>query len=133
MTREVRENLNRLSKEVFGSSSKWKKICDQGVAEPFERDREVTVPDGKGGVKTKTFTDKKLVVKHYTPDEVCKMMLEILVSRQKKPSVLNPPSVESTALSEDTSNFKAFTDLPEDVMLVNPKTFKSLEEILSSV
>jgi hypothetical protein len=95
MTREVRENLNRLSKEVFGTSSRWAKIVNNGVAEPMEREREVTVPDGKGGVKVKTFKDKKSVVKHYTPDEVCSMMLEILVSRQKKPSVLNPPVLET--------------------------------------
>jgi hypothetical protein len=131
MTREVRENLNRLSKEVFGSSSKWKKICDQGVAEPFERDREVTVPDGKGGVKIKVFTDRKLIVKHYTPDEVCKMMLEILVSRQKKSSVLNPPIGESTTLQEDVNNFTAAVELPEDIMLVSPSTFKALEESIS--
>ncbi len=131
MTREVRENLNRLSKEVFGSSSKWKKICDQGVAEPFERDREVTVPDGRGGVKVKTFTDKKFVVKHYTADEVAKMMLDILISRQKRASVLNPPADESTTLQEDVNNFTATVGLPEDVMLVSPDTFKALEESIS--
>jgi hypothetical protein len=106
MTREVRENLNRLSKEVFGTSSRWAKIVNNGVAEPMEREREVTVPDGKGGVKVKTFKDKKTVIKHYTPDEVCSMMLEILQSRQKNVKAPDPVNTDTLTLDLTGSAFE---------------------------
>jgi hypothetical protein len=81
MDRKTREELNKLSLECFGSSSRWQKVMDKGVAEPFERDREVMVPTSKG-VEKKVFTDKKSVVKHYSLEEVKKLMHDILESRK---------------------------------------------------
>jgi hypothetical protein len=82
-TYKENQELNELSKEVFGTSSRWRKIVNNGVAEPFERDREVMVPTSKG-MEKKTFTDKKSIIKHYTVEEVHKLMLDILESRKPK-------------------------------------------------
>ncbi len=82
MTYLERTELNRLSKEVFGTSSRWKKITENGVAEPHERDREVILPKGNSFVK-KVFTDKKDIVRRYSVQEVKKLMEDILESRKK--------------------------------------------------
>jgi hypothetical protein len=81
MTYQQRQKLNELSKLVFGSSSRWQKIVNKGVAEPMERDREVTLPDNKGGLKTKVYTDKKSVVRHYTVEEVTQLMEDLLKTK----------------------------------------------------
>lgn len=91
MDRKTRDELNQLSRECFGSSSRWQKVMDKGVAEPFERDREVMVPT-KNGIEKKTFTDKKSVVKHYSLKEVRQLMQDILESRKK----LEIPQSEET-------------------------------------
>ena len=71
-----------MSKEVFGSSSRWQKLVDKGIAEPFEREREVIVPRANGTVVKKTFKDTKSIVKRYTVEEVTTLMKEILESRK---------------------------------------------------
>ena len=84
MTHKEREELNSLSLRAFGASSKWKKLMDKGVYEPFERQREVMVPTANGKLVKKTFTDHKYVVKHYTVEEVKKLMLDILKLNKTK-------------------------------------------------
>ncbi len=86
MTYQERKELNELSKKVFGALSKWQKICDAGVPEPMEREREVMVPDGKGGITKKIFTDRKSVIKHYSPQEIRKIMEEIIEKRTTVPT-----------------------------------------------
>lgn len=81
MNRKTREELNEMSKKVFGTSSRWQKIVNNGIAEPYERDRKVMVPRANGTLVEKVFVDKKSVVKHYTVDEVRKLMQDILESR----------------------------------------------------
>jgi hypothetical protein len=83
MDRKTRDELNQLSKQVFGTSSRWQKIVNNGVAEPMSRERDVIVPTSKG-LKTKTYTDKKTVVRHYSVDEVKKLMEDILEERKKR-------------------------------------------------
>lgn len=84
MTRQEREELNNLSKQAFGTSSKWKKLMDNGFPEVYERDREVLVPKANGQITKKTFTDKKSIIKHYSLEEVKKVMLDIILSRKPK-------------------------------------------------
>jgi hypothetical protein len=86
MTYLERQELNALSKKVFGVSSKWQKLVNKGVPEPMERERKVMIPDHKGGVKEKTFIDKKSVTKHYSVEEVKKFMTDVLEAR--KPTVV---------------------------------------------
>lgn len=82
MTYQERQELNTLSKLVFGTSSRWQKIVNNGVAEPHSRDREVVIP-GPSGLKTKIFTDTKNIVKHFNVAEVKKLMETILSERSK--------------------------------------------------
>ena len=91
MDRKTREELNQLSKEAFGVSSKWQKLVNSGVSELYERERDVMVPKANGEVSTKTFTDHKYVNKHYTVDEVRKVMTDILERKkaQEKPRILS--------------------------------------------
>jgi hypothetical protein len=77
MTHTERHELNALSKQVFGTSSRWQKIVQNGVSEPYSRDREVMVP-GPNGIQKKTFTDTKNVIRRYTVDEVRTLMQGIL-------------------------------------------------------
>jgi len=81
INRETREKLNALSKQVFGSSSRWQKLMNRGTYEQYTRDREVMVPRANGSVGKKVFTDKKYVAKLYTVEEVEKLMTDILNSR----------------------------------------------------
>ncbi len=86
MNRELREEMNRLSKETFGASSRWQKIVNHGVLDKVVRDREVTVP-GPKGLEVKTFTDSKLVTRRSTVEEVKALMEGILAERNKPTSV----------------------------------------------
>jgi len=81
MDRQTREELNSLSKEAFGSSSRWQKLVNNGFAEPHEREREVMVPRN-GSVIKKVFKDRKSILKRYSVDEIRKVMTEILEARK---------------------------------------------------
>jgi lipoate-protein ligase A len=106
MTYETRQELNALSKQVFGTSSRWYKIVTYGVNEPMERDREVLVPSSSG-IQKKVVTDSKSVVRHYSVDEVRTLMLDILAKR-------NPPQVVEGAPAE-----KAVVDVVSEVVETN--------------
>ncbi len=93
MTYKERQELNKLSKQVFGASSKWQKMVTKGFGESFEREREVMVPT-RTGVTKKVFTDRKKVIKHYSVEEIKKFMLDVLESRKPK---TEEKSTEETA------------------------------------
>jgi hypothetical protein len=44
ITREQRKELDALSKAVYGTSSKWKKLLDKGYLETLTEEKEETVP-----------------------------------------------------------------------------------------
>lgn len=97
LTYTKRQELNALSKQVFGTTSRWQKLVNKGVAEPFERDREVMVPRADGTLVKKTFTDKKYVLKHYSVEEVEKLMTDVLKAREELKTALQPlADIEST-------------------------------------
>lgn len=48
-TREQRDELNALSKEVFGSSSRWQKLVSNGYAKLLTEEVEEIVPAAKAG------------------------------------------------------------------------------------
>ena len=98
MERKTREELNRLSKEVFGKTSRWQKIVNNGVAEPHQREREVMVPTTKGIVK-KIFTDNKNITKRYSVEEVRQLMLDILEARTPALVKAEPVAEEATESS----------------------------------
>jgi hypothetical protein len=103
MDRKTREELNVLSKLVFGTTSRWQKLVNKGFPEPFEAVREVMVPRG-GTVVKKTFKNNKSVVRHYTVGEVRKLMEEILESRKKAP-VHNADSAEIVTVDSPGTDF----------------------------
>lgn len=100
MTRKTREELNELSKQVFGSTSRWQKIVDKGVAEPHTREREVMVPT-RNGMEKKVFTDKKDVIKHYSVDEVRKLMEDILASRKSSTTAEQNQTLDELAIETE--------------------------------
>jgi hypothetical protein len=88
LTRSERELLNNVSKEVFGSSSRWQKLVNNGVArvvteevtelvpnetdpegEPTERKVQVPVKTGNGALQS--------TIKRYTVSEVLALMIEL--------------------------------------------------------
>lgn len=80
--RKTKEELNQLSKEVFGSTSKWKKMCELGVAEPIMEDTiKLTMVDGKEvkeNVKTPVLYKDSIptsTLRRYTIPEVREFML----------------------------------------------------------
>jgi len=104
MTHNERQELNALSKECFGVSSRWQKLVNSGVLEPYEREREVMVPRANGEIVKKTFKDKKSVVRHYTPEEVKNLMIYLIAQRRGNPisaPVQSTPSVQEIALSSE--------------------------------
>lgn len=94
MTYKEKQELNALSKEAFGRSSKWQKLVDEGITEPMEREREVMVPSSSGGLEKKVFLDKKTVLRRYSVEEVRSLMLEILSQRKVLPSDNLEPAKE---------------------------------------
>ena len=125
MDRKTREELNDLSMECFGTSSRWQKIVNNGVLEPMERDREVLVPQLNGRLVKKVFTDKKTFIKSYTVEEVKKLMLDILEDRKKFVKVIDAsktslPVVSDTTLdSTGQSLFKLLFNEGETVCVSN--------------
>lgn len=106
LTYKEKQELNELSLRVFGTSSRWQKIVNYGVAEPFVREREVMVASPKGPVK-KVFTDKKSVIKHYTVEEVRKLMLDLLETHKAlSTAVPTEQIVENNVSSETTESLR---------------------------
>ena len=82
--RKTKEELNQLSKEVFGSTSKWKKMVELGVGEPVQEDTtKLTMVDGKEvkeTVKTPVLHKDAIPLsrlKRYTVNEVREFMLTV--------------------------------------------------------
>ncbi len=83
--RAVREEMNALSKEVFGVPSKWQKLLRKGTMQLQTKEIEEEVPGKEGEAPTKKkVTVAKLnehgqkysVQKYYTIDEIKKIMLD---------------------------------------------------------
>lgn len=109
MDRKIKEELNELSKSVFGSSSRWRKLVENGVPQPVERQREVMVPNRMGGLEMKTFTDRKNVVKRYTIDEVRELMKAL-----KGPTLVGTTSEKSITVDVNGNNFESGTVIISD-------------------
>jgi hypothetical protein len=104
MTHNERQELNTLSRECFGVSSRWQKLVNSGVLEPYERERDVMVPRANGEIVKKTFKDKKSVVRHYTVEEVKSLMVYLIAQRRGNPisaPVQSTPSAQEIALSPE--------------------------------
>lgn len=103
MTRQEREELNALSKEVFGSSSRWYKMVTNGIVEPYEQKREVMVPTIRGFEK-KTFVDHKGVTKHFSVEEIKKLMQDLIQARNVPPA----PNAVTTQLEVPEAEYGTY-------------------------
>lgn len=83
MEHKTKQELNELSLKAYGRSSKWQKLVEKGELQNYERDREIVVPSANGQFEKKVFTEKKLVLKRFTVEEVKKHMMQILEDRHK--------------------------------------------------
>ena len=86
--RETINELNALSKTVFGSSSKWRKMVEKGVRELVQEDsKRLTIKDGKEAtetVKTTVLYKDHIplnTLNRYTVESVRKFMLTVLDRR----------------------------------------------------
>lgn len=88
--REVVEELNNLSFQVFGVKSKWRKMLEKGVAELVEEDtKKLTVVNGKEStetVKTPVLHKDQLHqynLKKYSVESVREFMLMVLDRKEQ--------------------------------------------------
>lgn len=127
MERKVREELNELSKKVFGASSRWQKIVDKGVLEPMERTREAMIMVN-GVPEKKTFTDRKSVKKHYTVDEVRNLMLSELVQRNALVHKQAIPTLANTYVEGAIPNDPGATlDVSNNTIVLPKESYGTLE------
>lgn len=87
--KELREEFNRLSKEVFGVSSKWKGLLDHGQKVLVTEKVTETIP-GENGAPDETKTVEVAVkqngvnvytVKYYTVEEIHQLLLDYKKNR----------------------------------------------------
>jgi hypothetical protein len=81
--REITEKLNKLSKEVFGSKSKWRRFVENGVSEAVTEDtKRLLIKDGKEEtdyVKTQVLHKDSVplsTIKRYTVSEIEQYMVQ---------------------------------------------------------
>src|SRR5271165_7004899 len=117
-SRQEREELNALSKKVFKASSRWQKWVTNGIPEPMEREREVTMVRG-GKLVKKVFKDTKYVVKHFSIDEIRTFMENVLKEH-----------AEALKATEPVVAVENKTPEPDPTLLVNPAALEALEEII---
>jgi hypothetical protein len=88
ISNEVKAELNALSKEIFGSTSKWRKMMELGVPEVVTEDTtKLKIVEGKEEKETVKTTVMHVGpnggelplnrLKRYTVDEVRSFMLEV--------------------------------------------------------
>jgi hypothetical protein len=90
--RKIREELNALSKEVFGVSSKWMSLLEHGEVVPVTETITETIP-GENGQPDRTETaqvpklnkggSRDYTVKRYTVDEVKEKLLALKKNRDE--------------------------------------------------
>lgn len=83
--RELRNELNALSKEVFGVSSRWQSLLKKGTSQLITRKTTEVIP-GKEGEEPTTkevevpvltpYGAKQFTQKYYTVDEVHQVLLD---------------------------------------------------------
>lgn len=95
MNRKITEEMNALSKEAYGSSSRWRKLIEKGLPELWEREKEVMVPTRNGDVKKKVFKEHKYCLKRFTLEEVKADMEKIIEGNKARKRLLD--SIEKTS------------------------------------
>jgi hypothetical protein len=86
IARSIRQELNALSKDVLGTSSRWQKLVNKGYTELVTEEVEETVPAEKEGEQPTTKRvqapvlsptgARQYVVKYHTVESVQQLLLE---------------------------------------------------------
>lgn len=107
LSRVEREELNALSKEVFGASSRWQKLITKGVAEVVTETTTEYVPaeDGVGEGTTREVEvpvkrkDGALIsrTKHFDKDTVKTYMLERKVKLEEFKAMIDKMKADEAA------------------------------------
>lgn len=107
--REEREELNKLSKEVFGSASKWQKFLNNGLKELTQRTVVEVVPGENGApdttkqVKVPVLTPngvKQYHIKHFTLETMKEWLLELKTKRDEFMAMIKKQQDEEKAKKE---------------------------------
>ncbi len=86
LTRNERKELDALSKEIFGSSNRWKKLIEKGYSELVTRTVQEVVPGEEGKeattreVKVPVLTEsggRQSRVKYHTVESIQAFMLDM--------------------------------------------------------
>lgn len=105
LTRDQRNELNALSKEVFGVSSRWKKLVDKGEVEPITEERTSMVQVGdepetaqtiKVPLKRKDGALRLTATKH-TVESVKELMLSYKAKREEQIALFRKNMEEQAA------------------------------------
>lgn len=103
LTKNQRNLLNQLSKDVFGSSSRWQKFIEKGVKQVVTEEKEETIPaeEGKEATTRKIsvpkLNDKGQTVTHiihHTPESILEIMMEF--KKQKDAWVKQMEEIQAT-------------------------------------
>lgn len=106
--RSTREELGTLSKEIFGSTSRWQKILDKGTLELVTETVTEEVPGENGAEPTKKETQvpvlmngtKQFTVKRYTLDTLKGYLLELKAKREAFLAMIKKQEEEKKAQEE---------------------------------
>lgn len=119
---KTREELNALSKELFGTSSKWQKLLNSGYSEVVTEEVTEYVPGEKDGDEGITRTVRvpvkradgapQSVVKRHTVESVKAYMLDRKEAMEKFKAMLQKQQDEQKAKKEqEDANRKAHEEL----------------------
>lgn len=112
MDRQTREELNALSKEVFGSSSRWQKLLTDGYSELVTEEVPETIPSEVEGEEPKTTMvrrpvlnaagQKQSVTKRHTEDSIREYMLDLKKRREEIMAMIKKQQDEQAAAKART-------------------------------
>lgn len=107
---KTKQELNALSKEVFGVSSRWQKLVKNGYSEVITEEVEELVPSDVLGEEPKTEKVRKPVLradgaklsttKRYTVESVKELMLKLKTAREEYLARLKKMQEEAKAAQE---------------------------------
>ncbi len=109
LTKNERKELDALSLEVFGSSSRWQKLVNNGAIMPVMEKKIETVPGTETTPETTTEVEvpvlradgahQSTIIKH-TPESVKAMMIELKIRREKILAMIDAQQKEQKAKEE---------------------------------
>jgi hypothetical protein len=128
INRLTRVALNHLSKEVFGTESRWQKLVDKGYSELITEEVNETVPAEKEGDESTTrkirvpvlnkFGAKQFVKKYHTVESV----MEFMQAQQKQLAELK---AKFLAMQEEQKKKKEEAELVNQIHNAGAGSIKS--------